>query len=647
MSAKFPTIATALVAAAGLVEFAQAQFPPTPEDVTVLHSQFDEDITISFKETNICETTEGVRSYAGYVHLPNGTVDDLGVEQDYAINTFFWFFESRNDPQNAPLSLWMNGGPGSSSMLGLMRENGPCFVNSDSNSTYLNDWSWNNEVNMLYLDQPVQVGFSYDTLVNITREIGGNTTVVDFDEMEIPEQNNTFYVGTGPSHDGNFTTQGTSNSARALWHFAQVWFQEFPHYRPNDDRISISTESYGGRYGPAFAAFFQEQNEKILNGTWTDVGEQYVIDLDTLLIINGCIDRQVQWPGYPEMAFNNTYGIQVINETVYNASLDAYYGEGGCHDQIAHCRELAREFDPTNQGVNDTVNEICDDAEMFCVENIRNPYLQYSERNYYDISAINPAAFPVPFYQGFLNQPHVQQALGTPVNWTQSNGDVGDTFRAIGDYPRPGWLGDLAYLLDSGIKVTLVYGDRDYACNWFGGERVSLAIPHAQSDAFAAAGYADIQVNDSYVGGLVRQHGNLSFSRVFQAGHEVPAYQPETAYRIFMRALFNRDIATGEVDTAAGGVSTGGGGNGTFYSSEGPDDTLDTTNDVIPMPAPTCYILDDDQCTEEQWEAVEAGDVLVRDWIVVDANTTHLHDDSYGDRVRCAGEYHGDRCGEA
>lgn len=75
-------------------------------------------------QPGICETTPGVRSYAGYVHLPAGTVDDLGVVQNYAINTFFWFFESRRDPVNAPLSIWMNGGPGSSSMIGLLQENG-------------------------------------------------------------------------------------------------------------------------------------------------------------------------------------------------------------------------------------------------------------------------------------------------------------------------------------------------------------------------------------------------------------------------------------------------------------------------------------------------------------------------------------------
>lgn len=59
-------------------------------------------------QNDLCETTDGVRSYSGYVHLPAGALADLGVQnQTYEINTFFWFFESRKDPANAPLSIWM------------------------------------------------------------------------------------------------------------------------------------------------------------------------------------------------------------------------------------------------------------------------------------------------------------------------------------------------------------------------------------------------------------------------------------------------------------------------------------------------------------------------------------------------------------
>ncbi|KNG45415.1 carboxypeptidase s1 [Stemphylium lycopersici] len=612
----------ALLGAAGMLTgVVNAQFPPTPEGVTVVESQLEEGVRISYKETELCETTEGVRSFSGYVHLPAGALADLGIQdQTYEINTHFWFFESRKDPANAPLSIWMNGGPGSSSMLGLLRENGPCYVNSDSNSTYLSEWSWNNEVNMLYLDQPVQVGLSYDSLVNITTNLDtGDLEVVDFENNPVPAQNNSFYVGTYPSQNSNLTTRGTENSARALWNFAQVWFQEFPEHKPNDDRISIATESYGGRYGPAFAAYFQEQNEKIENGTWSEAGETHILNLDTLLIINGCIDRYVQWPGYPMMAYNNSYGIQAVNESRYEEALDNLYREGGCLDQIEECRNLSLAYDPTNQGFNETVNEVCEAAETFCSETIRDPYFD-TDLNYYDISAPGAAAYPPPWYQGFLNQPHVQQGLGVPLNWTQSNSAVSRAFRGIGDYPRPGWKEDLAYLLEEGIKVTLVYGDRDYACNWYGGELLSLAIPYDNATLFAEAGYAPVVVNDTYIGGQVRQYGNLSFTRVYEAGHEVPAYQPETAYKIFMRALFNRDISTGNVSIAES----------PDYATEGPSDVYNITNEPIVDAGAQCYVLDPGQCTEDQWASVMNGTALVRNWIVVDANTSYLFPDLVG-----------------
>ncbi|TPX11653.1 uncharacterized protein E0L32_007632 [Thyridium curvatum] len=602
-----------LAALAALAPHAAAQFPKPPEGVTILKSKFNSNVTISYKETGLCETTEGVKSFSGYIHLPPGTLHDQ--DQDYPINTFFWFFESRKDPQNAPLSIWMNGGPGSSSMLGLLVENGPCFVNPDSNSTRLNEWSWNNEVNMLYLDQPVQVGLSYDTLANYTVNTFTGATTKLKDNEPIPEQNATFFTGTFPSNNRNRTSQGTQNAAVALWHFAQVWFQEFPGYHPNDSRISIATESYGGRYGPAFAAYFEEQNQKIENGTWHgQPGEMHILNLDTLLIINGCVDRELQLPFYPEIAVNNTYGIAAVNETIYKQMVDAWTKPGGCRDMINDCHAASVVGDPDDTGKNATVNKICSQAEDYCSTEVRGPYLRYSGRNYYDMTQLDPDPFPPPFYQGWLNQPHVQAGLGVPLNWTQSSGAVSAAFRGIGDYPRPGWLDDLAFLLENGIKVTLVYGDRDYACNWLGGEAVSRAINYTHTKDFNAAGYASIQTNASLVGGQVRQYGNLSFSRVYQAGHEVPSYQPDTAYEIFMRALFNKDIATGKVDTLANAS----------YATVGSVNTLDARDTPPPQYQHFCYSLDEATCTEEEWKRLAEGKLTVKNWIVVDKNSTEL-----------------------
>ena len=109
-------------------------------------------------------------------------------------------------------------------MMGLFQENGPCFIGPDSNSTILNPWSWNNEVNMLYLDQPAQVGFSYDFLTNITWNLAAgfdqeseqaSVKPADFSHG-VFEQNNTFLIGTAGSQSLNTTANTTLHAAHAL-----------------------------------------------------------------------------------------------------------------------------------------------------------------------------------------------------------------------------------------------------------------------------------------------------------------------------------------------------------------------------------------------------------------------------------------------
>ena len=75
----------------------------------------------------------------------------------------YWFAESQGSPTTDPLVLWLNGGPGCSSMEGMLYENGPFQILEDGKTVQLNNYSWNKLANMLYLESPAGVGFSWSS----------------------------------------------------------------------------------------------------------------------------------------------------------------------------------------------------------------------------------------------------------------------------------------------------------------------------------------------------------------------------------------------------------------------------------------------------------------------------------------------------
>jgi len=211
------------------------------------------------------QPTEGVDfdQYAGYV-----TVDPTAGRA-----LFYYFVESPQNSSTKPLVLWLNGGPGCSSLgYGAMEELGPFRVNSDGNTLYKNDYAWNNEANVLFLESPAGVGFSYSNTTSDYQNVGDNKTASD------------------------------------SYKFLVNWLEKFPEYKTRD--FFITGESYAGHYVPQLAYTIVSQN-KITNQT--------KINLKGIAIGNAWIDASTGTQGGYDYLWTHA-----LNSDETNAGINKY-----------------------------------------------------------------------------------------------------------------------------------------------------------------------------------------------------------------------------------------------------------------------------------------------------------------------------------
>lgn len=198
-----------------------------------------------------------VKQYSGYL-------DDDETDK----HLFYWFFESRNDPKNDPVVLWLNGGPGCSSMMGLFMELGPSSVTKDGKLKY-NDFSWNRNASVIFIDQPVNVGYSYS--------------------------------------DSQVTN--TPAAGKDIYALLTLFFKQFPEY--SKQSFHISGESYAGHYIPVFAAEILSHKKRNIN-------------LQSVLIGNGLTDGLTQYEYYKPMACGDGGWPAVLDKSSCQSMENAY-----------------------------------------------------------------------------------------------------------------------------------------------------------------------------------------------------------------------------------------------------------------------------------------------------------------------------------
>ncbi|CCM01217.1 uncharacterized protein FIBRA_03265 [Fibroporia radiculosa] len=423
------------------------------------------------ENSGVCETTPGVYQASGYGDIA------------YKKSIWFWFFEARVNPDQAPLTVWLNGGPGSSSMIGLFQEHGPCRIVSDSSGVVSNPYSWNNVSNMLYIDQPVGVGFSH----------------------------------------GELDVRTSEQAAADMWTFLQIFFTDskFSKYQQSD--FALWTESYGGHYGPTFAAYFLQQNTKISSGTLNAMR----INMKFLGVGDGLTDPLSQYPGYMRYAVSNPYH-PLVSDVELSAATTFWNQPYGCKDNITACYRNGSDA-------------ICADAQTWCNNKILGP-LSGNYDVYYVLSENSDPYTPDP--TNYLNDATFMKQIGAESPWQETNLDVYANFLGTGDWMRNS-RPLLETVIDADVRTVIYDGDADYILNYMGVEAMVNNLQTKFTKEYAEQEFTNWTVHGESAG-IYKNAGTFSYVRIFGAGHEVAAYgyrslsRGEAALQMFSQIMNDR-----------------------------------------------------------------------------------------------------------
>ncbi|KAJ5549768.1 hypothetical protein N7535_002290 [Penicillium sp. DV-2018c] len=412
----------------------------------------------------------------------------IEVDPETNGNLFFWHFQNRHIANRQRTVIWLNGGPGCSSMDGALMEVGPYRLNDDGTLRY-NEGRWDEFANLLFVDSPVGTGFSYANTDSYVHEL---------DEMAT-----------------HFVT------------FLETFFELFPEYETDD--LYIAGESYAGQHIPYIAKAIQDRNKAAANG-----GTKW--PLKGLLIGNGWISPVDQYPSY--FKFIEREGLVKPGTTLYN-NMDALNKvclsklEGpGAKDKLGlhECEFVLQQFLDLTTEKHQCYNmydvRLKDEAPscgMNWPPDLKNiePYLQRAD--VVKALNINPAK---------------------KSGWTECSGMVHQAFTAKKSRPS---VNLLPGLIESGINILLFSGDKDLICNHIGTETLIHNMKWKGGTGFETspgvwAPRHDWSFEDEPAG-IYQSARNLTYVLFYNSSHMVPFDNPRQS-RDMLDRFMNVDIAS-------------------------------------------------------------------------------------------------------
>ncbi|XP_039002630.1 serine carboxypeptidase-like 34 [Hibiscus syriacus] len=421
------------------------------------------------------------KHYAGYVT----------VNESHGRALFYWFFEATSKPEKHPLLLWLNGGPGCSSVASEAEELGPFFPQRDGKTLKLNPHRWNKAANLLFVEAPVGVGFSY------------TNTSSDLDQL-----------------GDNFT-------AKDSYAFLLNWFKRFPQFKSH--HFYIAGYSYAGHFVPQLAEVIFDNNKYVPKSDY--------IYLEGIMIGNALMDEETDQRGMVDYAWDHA----VISDRVYNnIKLECNFSRP---KQTDDCKKaLEAYFDVYN---------IIDMYSLYtptCVSNSgtgnnrRSPSIQgfsLQTISKFDGRRKRPEDYDCAWddTEAYFNRPDVQNALHANVTnmsypWTHCC----EIVSVWGDRPAS-MLPTLKKLIDGGIHSWIYSGDADGRIP-VTSTRLTLKKLGLKTMEEWTPWYTDYK----QVGGWTIEYEGLTFVTIRGAGHQVPTDKPRQALQLVRHFLANKKL---------------------------------------------------------------------------------------------------------
>ncbi|KAJ4838052.1 Serine carboxypeptidase-like 42, partial [Turnera subulata] len=434
------------------------------------------------------------RQFAGYI--------DVDAQKGRSL--FYYFVEAEKDPANKPLALWLNGGkfvslslftpppltkcPGCSSVGGgAFTELGPFFPRGDGRALRKNSMAWNRASNLLFVDSPAGVGWSYSNATD------------------------------------DYTT-GDANTARDMITFLLNWYEKFPELKST--ALFLTGESYAGHYIPQLANVLLDHN----------INSDFKFNIKGVAIGNPLLKLDRDVPSTYEFFWSHgmisdEVGLAIMNECDFDD-----YTYTSPHNVSESCNKAISE---AGRIVGDYINNY-DVVLDVCYPSIVEQELRLKKMATKLSMGVDVCMTYERHY--YFNLPEVQKALhanrtNLPYAWSMCSDvlNYSDTDGNIDILPI------LKRIIENHIPVWVFSGDQDSVVPLLGSRTLVRDLAHELGLGMSVPYGA--WFHKGQVGGWATEYGNmLTFATVRGAAHMVPYSQPSRALHLFSSFVRGRRL---------------------------------------------------------------------------------------------------------